>query len=327
MTVAAVSHDAPRTGAIKIGTRGSRLALAQAHEVRQRLMDAHGRPHDQFEICIIKTSGDQIQDRPLSEAGGKGLFTKEIEEALLAGRIDLAVHSMKDMPTVLPDRLEIACLLPREDVRDAFISFVAESVAALPRHAIVGTSSLRRQAQIRRLRPDLQIIPFRGQVETRLRKLGEGQAAATLLACAGLKRLGMEHRITQRIPVEDMLPAVAQGAIGIEVRTGDVAMRELLVPLDHAPTTIAISAERAFLARLDGSCRTPIAALATLDDRGVNLRGMILAADGSQIFETTRLGSARDASRMGRDAAEELLARAGSGFLAAFRGVSQGWHA
>ena len=302
---------------IRIGTRGSPLALAQAREVQQRLEAAHGAGRLGFEVRVIKTSGDRIQDRPLSEAGGKGLFTKEIEEALLAGDIDIAVHSMKDMPTVLPDGLTIACLLPREDVRDAFISGTAASLAELPQGAVVGTSSLRRQAQVKRARPDLVVVPMRGNVETRLRKLADGAADATLLACAGLKRLGLEHRITAPVPVDDMLPAIAQGAIGIETRSDDVAAAELIAPINHQATALCITAERAFLARLDGSCRTPIAGLAVLDGGRLAFRGMILTPDGARCHETRREGRPEAAITMAEDAAAELLALGGPDFFRA----------
>jgi hydroxymethylbilane synthase len=300
---------------LRIGTRGSPLALAQAREVGERLAAAHGPGRCTVEVRVIKTSGDRIQDRPLSEVGGKGLFTKEIEEALLAGEIDLAVHSLKDLETRLPAGLAIAAVLPREDVRDAFISPVAASLAQLPAGAVVGTSSLRRQAQVRRLRPDLEVVPFRGNVETRLDKLGRGVAQATLLACAGLKRLGLEHRITARIPVEEMLPAVAQGAIGLQTREGDQATRALVAALDHLQSRQAITAERAFLARLDGSCRTPIAALATLKGALVHFRGMLLTPDGRRSVDITRDGPAADAAALGDDAGAELLSRAGPDFL------------
>jgi hydroxymethylbilane synthase len=299
---------------IRIGTRGSPLALAQAAEVRTRL--THGAGRHAFEIRAIKTTGDRIQDRPLAEAGGKGLFTKELEEALLNGEIDLAVHSMKDMPTVLPARLTIACLLPREDVRDAFISHKAPSLADLPAGAVVATSSLRRQAQVLHLRPDLKVVPMRGNVETRLRKLQDGVADATLLACAGLKRLSLTDRITSAIPTEDMLPAVAQGAIGVEMRDGDMLMAELLAPINDQATALAVAAERAFLARLDGSCRTPIAGLAELTGDRLVFRGMILTTDGREGHATRREGRPEEALRLAEDAATELLAKAGPNFLA-----------
>jgi hydroxymethylbilane synthase len=302
---------------IRIGTRGSPLALAQSREVRERLQAAHGSGRLEFEVRIIKTSGDRIQDRPLADAGGKGLFTKEIEEALLAGEVDIAVHSMKDMPTVLPSGLTVTCFLPREDVRDAFISPKAGSLAELPQGAVIGTSSLRRQAQVMRERPDLVIIALRGNVETRLRRIEEGVADATLLACAGLKRLGLAGRITAPVPTEQMLPAVAQGAIGIETRAEDFAMAELLAPINHQPTALAVAAERAFLARLDGSCRTPIAGLAELGPDRLVFRGMILTPDGRQCHATRRDGAPEEAIRMGEDAAAELLAQAGPDFFRA----------
>ncbi len=304
-----------QAGRIRIGTRGSALALAQAREVVQRLTDAHQLAESRFEIVVIKTSGDRIQDRPLSEAGGKGLFTKEIEDALLSGAIDLAVHSMKDMATVLPSGLGIAACLPREDPRDAFISPRWGGLAELPPGAVVGTSSLRRQAQVLRKRPDLKVIPFRGNVDTRLRKLDEGTAEATFLACAGLKRLGRSDRITAPVPIEIMLPAIAQGAIGVETRADDEAANKLVAPLNHQPTALCIAAERAFLARLDGSCRTPIAGLATLQNARLTLRGQILTPDGAQSHETTYEGLPQEAVRMGDEAASELLGRAGPAFF------------
>jgi hydroxymethylbilane synthase len=246
---------------IRIGTRGSKLALAQAYQLRDRLIAAHDLAPDDFEFTIIKTTGDIITDKPLAEFGGKGLFTKEIEEALIASEIDLAVHSMKDMPTRLPSGLEISCLLPREDVRDAFISPKADRLTGLAKGAVLGTSSLRRQAQVKRLRPDLKIIPYRGNVETRLRKLDDGVADATLLAFAGLRRLGLEARVTALMQTDEMLPAIAQGAIGVESRIGDERMLGFLAPLHDRATSICVEAERAFLAELDGSCQTPIAGL------------------------------------------------------------------
>ena len=304
-----------QAGKIRIGTRGSPLALVQAREVQQRLEAAHGAGRHTFEICAIKTSGDRIQDRPLSEAGGKGLFTKEIEEALLAGEVDVAVHSMKDMPTELPAGLTVACFLPREDVRDAFISSKASALSLLPQGAVVATSSLRRQAQVKHLRPDLTVVPMRGNVETRLRKLEGGAADATLLAMAGLKRLGLADRVTAPVPVDEMLPAVAQGAIGIETRTDDLAMARLLAPINHEPTALAVAAERIFLARLEGSCRTPIAALAELAGGRLAFRGMILTPDGRQCYATRREGLPAEALRLAEDAAAELLAKAGPDFL------------
>lgn len=295
---------------IRVGTRGSALALAQAKEVCDRLTTAHG-DGLVFETCIIKTSGDRVQDRPLNTVGGKGLFTKELEEALLDGSIDLAVHSMKDMPSVLPNGLEIGCILPREDVRDAFISFHAKFLADLPHGAVLGTASIRREAFVRNKRPDLNIVLFRGNVETRLRKLKEGEAQATLLAAAGLKRLGFGDRITSFIPVEEMLPAPAQGAIGLEIRTADSAVVELIGAIHDRTAGIEIEAERAFLGELDGSCRTPIAALARLRENNLAFEGMILTPDGGRIYKTACQGHAEDAVALGREAARELLAEGG----------------
>jgi hydroxymethylbilane synthase len=277
----------------------------------------HGRGEDAFEIVVIRTTGDRIQDRPLSEAGGKGLFTKEIEEALIEGSIDLAVHSMKDMPTALPDGLAITAMLPREDVRDAFISVKWPTIEALPPGAVVGSSSLRRQAQLNRLRPDLRVITYRGNVETRLRKLGEGAVDATLLAVAGLNRLGLADRITSTIALETMLPAVAQGAVGIECRLDDHATTMSLAPLNDAATALCVTAERAFLARLEGSCRTPIAGLGRIEDGAFTFRGEILRPDGSESHQVSRTGPPASAVQLAVDAAEDLLARAGAGFLGA----------
>jgi hydroxymethylbilane synthase len=296
---------------IRIGTRGSPLALAQAHETRDRLVAAHGLDPANIEVVVISTTGDQIQDRPLAEIGGKGLFTRELEEQLHDGRIDMAVHSMKDMPAVLPEGLEICCLLEREDPRDAFLSPVATSISALAHGAIVGSSSVRRVAQLRHIRPDLDIVPFRGNVQTRLRKLSEGVAAATFLACAGLNRLGMSELMTCPIDPAEMLPAVAQGAIGIEIASMNDHARALLEPLNHQPTWLRVTAERAFLAELDGSCRTPLAGHATLDDGGLHLKVQALTLDGSKVFETARRGPAADGAAMGLDAAHEIRAKAG----------------
>ncbi len=300
----------PGASTIRIGTRGSALALAQAKEVCDRLAAVYG---DRLSLSttVIKTSGDKIQDRALAAAGGKGLFTKELEEALLDGSIDIAVHSMKDMPAILPKGLEIGCLLPREDVRDAFISPVAKSLKDLPEGAVVGTASVRREAFIRHRRPDLKTVLFRGNVETRLRKLAEGEAHATLLAAAGLNRLGLTARISELIAVEDMLPAPAQGAIGIEIRSADSAVREIIAAIHDSATGIAIEAERAFLGELDGSCRTPIAALAQTSDGKLSLKGAILTLDGARLYETSREGSSADAAALGRDAARELFKRGG----------------
>ena len=304
---------------LKIGTRGSPLALAQAHETRDRLAAAHGIEADAFEVTVIQTSGDNASlidaDRPLKEIGNKGLFTKEIEEALIDGRIDIAVHSMKDMPTALPVGLEIPCILPREDVRDAFISHSHAGIAALPEGAVVGSSSLRRRAQLLNRRPDLRVVEFRGNVQTRLRKLEEGVAEATFLAAAGLRRLGQHDLAANAIEVDDMLPAVAQGAIGIECRADDAVVHDMLAAIHHAETGVQLAAERAFLAGLDGSCRTPIAGLAELDGDRMRLRGEIVRPDGSERHATERNGSVSDAVAMGADAAAELRGLAGPDFF------------
>jgi hydroxymethylbilane synthase len=301
---------------LRIGTRGSPLALAQARAVRDRVAAAHGWAPEAIEVRPIRTSGDLIQDRPLADAGGKGLFTKEIEQALIDGAIDLAVHSAKDMPTVLPDGLVLAACLEREDVRDAFISRKAGDLSALPAGSIVGTSSLRRHAQLRRLRPDLTVVNFRGNVETRLHKLDAGVADATLLALAGLKRLGLADTATAILPVEEFLPAVGQGAIAIETRAADARAQDLIAAVDHADTSTALTAERAFLAVLDGSCRTPIAGHATVAAQTLQLRGLILRPDGSEAHETACGGSRDDAAAIGAEAGRELKRLASADFFA-----------
>jgi hydroxymethylbilane synthase len=301
---------------LRIGTRGSPLALAQARAVRDRLAAAHGWAPDAVEIRTIRTSGDMIQDRPLADAGGKGLFTKEIEQALIDGAIDLAVHSAKDMPTMLPDGLVLAACLEREDVRDAFISRKAGALSELAAGSVVGTSSLRRQAQVRRLRQDLAVTNFRGNVETRLRKLDEGVADATLLALAGLKRLGLAKTATAILSVEEFLPAVGQGAIAIESRAADTRVRDLIAAIDHAETSIALRAERAFLAVLDGSCRTPIAGHAIVAAQSLQFRGLILRPDGSEAHETACGGSREDAAAIGAEAGRELKRLAPADFFA-----------
>ncbi len=291
------------------------LALAQAHETRDRLMAAHGLPEAAFEIHVIKTTGDRVLDRPLREIGGKGLFTREIEDALLDRDIDIAVHSMKDMPVLQPDGLVIDCYLPREDVRDAFVSRRYGSIAELPAGTPVGSSSLRRRAQLAHRRPDLQLVEFRGNVQTRMRKLDEGVAAATFLAMAGLTRLGLLDVVKSEISPEEMLPAVAQGAIGVERRKGDEIAATLLAAIAHQPTALRVEAERAYLRRLDGSCQTPIAGLALLDGDQLWLRGEILLPDGSLSITGERRGAATDGPAMGLDLAEELLGRAPQSFF------------
>ena len=304
-----------QTPRLKIGTRGSRLALAQAEETRQRLSAAHGFDPSEIEIVAITTTGDRIRDRPLNEIGGKGLFTKEIEEALQSGSIDLAVHSMKDMPARLPAHLVIAALLPREDARDALISPHCTSIGDLAQACVVGSASVRRAAQLKRLRPDISVVNLRGNVETRLAKLDRGEVSATFLACAGLIRLGLAHRITAPVPEDEMLPAVAQGAIGIEIRDNDKRIRDLLGAVNHAPTEIAVACERAFLASLDGSCRTPIAGHATISSESLSFAGLIISPDGTASHEVRLDGPARDAARIGAEAAKAVRARAGETFF------------
>lgn len=299
---------------LKIGTRGSPLALAQAHETRDRLAATHGLPETAFQIVVIKVMGDAILDRALKDIGGKGLFTREIEEALLAGQIDIAVHSMKDMPVDQPEGLILDCYLPREDVRDAFVSLTCDRMADLPQGAVLGSSSLRRRAQVALRRPDLQLVEFRGNVQTRMKKLGEGLAHATFLAMAGLNRLGMADVVRQAISPEEMLPAVAQGAIGIERRLDDARVAAMLAGIHHHDTGLRLAAERSFLKTLDGSCQTPIAGLAVLDD-GLWLRGEILRPDGSAALAGERRGPASEGAAMGADLARELLDKAGPGFF------------
>lgn len=299
-----------------IGTRGSPLALWQARHVWARLLEANGLGEGDVGLSTITTSGDRIKDKPLREFGGKGLFSKEIDEALLRGDVDLAVHSMKDLETNLPKGLCIAAILPRADVRDAFISTKAPSLVTLPPGSTVGTSSLRRQAQVKRRRPDLRVLDLRGNVETRLSKLAEGQADATLLALAGLERLGLTAQATSILSTEEMLPAVAQGAIGVTCRSDDAATRDLLAPLNDPVSAASVGCERAFLARLDGSCKTPIAGLAEIADGIVRFRGLLLNPDGSEWYDVAVTGAAANTLNIGADAGDELRARAGPDFIA-----------
>nr|WP_041527873.1 hydroxymethylbilane synthase [Paracoccus aminophilus] len=300
---------------LRIGTRGSVLALAQAHETRDRLMAAHGLAEDAFEIVVIKTTGDRILDRALKEIGGKGLFTREIEDALLSGEIDIAVHSMKDMPTLQPEGLVIDCHLPREDVRDAFVSLTYGTISELPQGAVVGSSSLRRRAQLLAVRPDLTLVEFRGNVQTRMKKLEDGVAVATFLAMAGLARMEMTDAARGAISADEMLPAVAQGCIGVERRADDALMARLLGAINHHETALRVAAERAFLAELDGSCQTPIAGLAVLEGESLWLRGEILRPDGSEVISAERRGPASEGPAMGRDLAQELRGRAPADFF------------
>jgi hydroxymethylbilane synthase len=304
-----------QTKAYRIGTRGSPLALAQAAETRARLMLAHGLPEDAFEIVVLSTKGDRITDRSLSEIGGKGLFTAELEAQLFSGELDFAVHSSKDMATVLPEGLDITAYLPREDIRDVFVSHIAPRLAEMPVGAMVGTASLRRQALVRKLRPDLQVKIFRGQVETRLRKLSEGDADATLLAYAGLKRLGKPEVATEILDPEIFPPAPAQGAICVEARKGDAAIAALLGSVNHAETFSAVTCERAFLEVLDGSCRTPIAGYALVEGDRIRFSGMILSPDGQTSYSIAGDGLVRDAYEIGRKAGLEIRDRAGTSFF------------
>jgi hydroxymethylbilane synthase len=311
-----MTHPLPSPASpLRIGTRGSPLALAQAYETRDRLMAAHDLPEAAFEVVAIKTTGDRVIDRPLKEIGGKGLFTREIEESLLSEAIDIAVHSMKDMPTLQPDGLVLDCYLPREDVRDAFVSETVARIGDLAAGQVVGTSSLRRRAQLLHRRPDLRVVEFRGNVQTRLKKLAEGVAECTFLAMAGLNRLGMAQVARGPIEAEEMLPAIAQGAIGIERRQGDSRVAALLEPIHDGETGLRLAAERAFLARLDGSCETPIAGLAELEGGVLRLRGEILRPDGSEALVEDERAPVEDGAELGRALAERLLGRAPVGFF------------
>lgn len=300
---------------LRIGTRGSPLAIAQAEEARRRLMDAHDLPESAFSIVPIKTTGDRVQDRPLKEIGGKGLFTREIEAAMLDGSIDIAVHSMKDMPVAQPEGLVLECYLPREDPRDAFVSLNVAAIANLDPGQVVGSSSLRRRAQMLNRRPDLQVVEFRGNVQTRLRKLEEGVADCTFLAMAGLNRLGMHDVARGPIDPEEMLPAVAQGAIGIERRQDDSTVAELLAAIHDRDTALQLAAERSYLAELEGSCETPIAGLAILENGEIWLRGEILRPDGSESLVDEGRAPLSDAADLGREVARKLMDRAPDGFF------------
>jgi len=299
--------------ALRIGTRGSPLALAQAREVRRRLAEAWPdlAADEAVEIVVIRTSGDRIQDRPLAEIGGKGLFTKEIEEALLAGAIDLAVHSLKDVPTFFPDGLALGAVLPREDPRDVLLSRGGGTLSDLPKGAVVGTSSLRRRAQVLARRSDLTVVDLRGNVDTRLGRLAAGEIDATLLASAGLARLGRRPAEGRLLPVEEMLPAVAQGAIGVEIRAEAAATSERLPPLNDPDSALCVAAERAALAELDGSCRTPIAALAQVVETGtVRLRALLAAPDGSRVEHAEGSAATADAASLGSELGRRIRAAA-----------------
>uniref|UniRef100_A0A061QUX9 Porphobilinogen deaminase, chloroplastic n=1 Tax=Tetraselmis sp. GSL018 TaxID=582737 RepID=A0A061QUX9_9CHLO len=317
LCVAAVAETDKKT--LTIGTRGSPLALAQAYLTRDLLKKNFPELNEDgaLEIKIIKTTGDKILNQPLADIGGKGLFTKEIDDALLDGRIDIAVHSMKDVPTYLPEGTVLPCNLPREDTRDVFVSRKYKSLSELPEGAVVGSAALRRQCQILSKYPHLKVVNFRGNVQTRLRKLDEGTVDATLLALAGLKRLDMTDAITSILSEEEMLPAVSQGAIGIACRTGDEAAAQYLARLNDEPTRLAVVCERAFLMALDGSCRTPIAGHATIDNGVMSFSGLVGRTDGSKVLRTSREGPATEenAIRMGREAGEQLKAEGGAGFF------------
>lgn len=303
---------------LRIGTRGSPLALAQANHVARLLSERHGVPVEDIAIRIITTTGDRLTDRPLSEAGGKGLFSKEIEAAIKAGEVDLGVHSSKDMATVLPEGLVLSTFLQREDVRDGFVSLNYASLAEMPAGAKLGTSSIRRAAQMLRERPDLEIVPFRGNVDTRLGKLEQGIADATLLAAAGLNRLGKSSHIRAYIDPRRFPPAPAQGAIGLEHRIEDARTSALVAPLNHAPTATAIAAERALLAELDGSCRTPIGAFTELNESSCTLHGEILSPDGAEAFAASLTGTPDEARALGSELGRQLRSAAGADFMKRF---------
>ena len=300
---------------LRIGTRGSPLALAQAYETRKRLTNALNISEDSFEIVVISTSGDRILDRPLKEVGGKGLFTKEIEQDMLDGKIDIAVHSMKDMPVEQPDGLTLGCYLPREDVRDAFVSSRYKNVNELPSGSKVGTSSLRRKAQLKFSRPDLEVVEFRGNVQTRLKKLKDGVATCTFLAMAGLNRLGLGKVAQSTLNPNQMLPAIAQGAIGIEWREEDEQISDMLKKIHHKETGQRLNTERAFLAELDGSCQTPIAGLAIIEGSSLKFTGQVLRTDGSESISETAFGDIEDGPRLGREMAQKILSQAGPEFF------------
>jgi hydroxymethylbilane synthase len=307
------------TPRLRIGTRGSPLARVQTDYVKTLLAAANGLDPNDLEIVIIRTTGDAIRDRPLADLGGKGLFTKEIEEALLAGTIDLAVHSAKDVPTFLPDGLTLAAYPQREDPRDVFVSRNAETLAAIPAGALLGTASVRREALLRRLRPDIEVKLLRGNVQTRLDRVSNGEFHGTVLALAGLKRLGLAAQATEVLDPENFPPSVAQGAIAIEIRAADDSTHAMVAAIAHAETSIALAAERAFLGELDGSCRTPIAGHARLVDGRLHFYGMLISHDGRECVETRREGAPEDAARIGREAGIELKQRAPASLLAVLK--------
>lgn len=308
-----------QTKPLKIGTRGSPLALIQAHEVRDRLMEVHDLPQGAFEIVVLSTKGDRITNKPLSEIGGKGLFTLELEEQLLDGRLDIAVHSSKDMATNLPKGLYLSTYLPREDIRDAFIGGKAPTIAQMPENALIGTASLRRQALIKRMRPDLRVTTFRGLVETRLRKLQDGEVDATLLAYAGMKRLNIEQKATDVLDIADFPPAPGQGAICIESRINDTEMDAFLKPINHTETEHTLLCERAFLRALDGSCRTPIAGHTKINDDHLSFYGLILTPDGQTAYDMSIEGNVSDAEKLGKKVGDKLRGKAGASFFESWK--------
>jgi len=306
---------------LRIGTRGSPLALTQTNTVIAQLMAAHPRLQGQgaIETVVIKTTGDRVQEVVLAALGGKGLFTKELDEALLAGRIDLAIHSMKDVPTFLPNGIALSTIMEREDVRDAFVSSKATSLAMLPRNAIVGTASTRRKAQILARRGDLRVVPLRGNVDTRIAKIAKGEADATLLAVAGLRRLGKADVAAEVLPTDVILPAVGQGALAATWREGDKRVNAFVRTLVDTATDLAIRVERAMLAVLDGSCQTPIAGLATVAGDSLTLKGLLAHPEGAEIVESESSGPCTDPEAIGRRVANELLHKAGPALLLAIK--------
>jgi len=304
---------------VVIGTRGSMLALWQAEWIKSLIMELN--PSLTVELMKIKTTGDKIQDVPLAQVGGKGLFVKEIEEAMMRGEIDLAVHSMKDVPTVLPEELHITCITKREDPRDALISNKYDSLESLPEGATLGTSSLRRSCQIKALRPDINIVSLRGNFDTRIRKLDEGQFDAIILAAAGANRLGLTGRVKQYIGAEVSLPAIAQGAVGIECRKDDDFINSLLAPLSHEESAICVTAERAALLKLEGGCQVPIAAHAVLEGGRLLMKGLVGSVDGSVIIRAEKAGDPKDAYDIGIALAEDLLSQGADKILAEVYGA------
>lgn len=301
---------------IKIGTRGSPLALAQAYETREKIAKAHTILLEDIQIIIMQTTGDRIQDRPLSEIGGKGLFTKELEEGLLSGDLDLAVHSAKDMPTILPEGLMISTYLEREDRSDALISAKGQTIEALPENAVIGSASLRRGAMVKYIRPDIQVNNLRGNVATRLKKLSDGICDATFLAMAGLKRLNIQDDRISALDPEIFLPAPGQGAICIEINSNNHKIQDILAPLDHSQTHVELLAERAFLGALDGSCRTPIAALTKIDGQNIQLKGLVMRPDGTDPIEAISIAKLEDARQLGEEMGLKIKAQMSENYWA-----------